>query len=576
MLRVRQILSLIPLVILVSLAACSRSANERILKSNSSSVGLRPLTTDEALADFHEMVADFRNLYGPLEYKEKRFGFSLDAIAADAETAIRQAKNDAEVFAAYSAFLAHFHDAHVGIQYPANSTGLETYSVPLFIAPFENRALVASVKDDLKDTPITVGDEVVEIDGQTPFSFLPIINKYATFGFAESDKHYLFLALKRPFYMTELVPKQNTVRLKLKKVDGTVYTQDLVWRVTPTVNDRMIAQTAPPSGFTFPSLSEFQRAADNSLLTMAQPRPFFTTEQVMQKYGLRIVTADDMHRKKYGLADTDKPDIFAALYRYKGRTILLVRNYVYQHRDFPNSTYMKAYKAILDQWEELADVLVVDQTHNGGGSYCEEFFRLFIQDEKNGFVQKLNVDRKWMVDLRSSWTGVVTDNATPELNRAFASMASEVEAAYDHGHVLTSPVPIIGGHNKVGPLNYTWKKPMLVLIDELAISCGDAFPMLIKSNNVAKLFGQRTAGAGGNVEMLQPFGHSQARLHLTRGLYTSYRDDGNYPDEVMMENNGVAPDYPYSHTIDDFRAGFVGYVGAFSEKALEQIPSNVK
>lgn len=150
-------------------------------------------------------------------------------------------------------------------------------------------------------------------------------------------------------------------------------------------------------------------------------------------------------------------------------------------------------------------------------------------------------------------------------------MGATVEKAYDLGEVMTEPLPIIGGRNKVSPLDYTWKKPMLVLVDELAGSCGDAFPMLIKNNKVAKIFGHRTMGLGGNVEELT-LTQSQAHLRMTRGLFTSYRDDHNYLPENFIENNGVQPDYLYDHTVDDFRNGFVGYVREFSLKAIEQIP----
>ena len=39
--------------------------------------------------------------------------------------------------------------------------------------------------------------------------------------------------------------------------------------------------------------------------------------------------------------------------------------------------YIQKYKAILSQYEAETDVLVVDQTHNPGGSYCSEFYTIF-------------------------------------------------------------------------------------------------------------------------------------------------------------------------------------------------------
>jgi hypothetical protein len=443
----------------------------------------------------------------------------------------------------------------------------------LFFAPIGQKYLVADVKPELgASLQIAVGDELVSIDGQTPDLILEKILKYVSFATPESDRHLIINALNRDFFMTELKPVKNLARITVRKPDGRVISEDIPWTIVPwTQNPKFVEDRGQL--LAVPMTAKMQEVAGNSLLSMAKPKPFFATSEVLKKFDFRVVTADEEHRKKYGLEDKDKPDIFAALYKHDGRTILLVRNFVYSHSDFSNIVYMKGYKAILDQWEGLADVLVLDQTHNGGGSYCEEFFRLFIQEQKNAFVQFNNADRKWIVELRSSWgveipaaTGVQVQKGT------FESMGSIVEAAYDRGDKLSSALPIIGGRNKVTPADYTWKKPMLVLIDELSGSCGDAFPMLIKNNKVAKLFGARTMGLGGNVEAIE-LSHSKTSVRLTRGLFTSYRDDETYLPQHLIENNGVTPDYQYGHDVEDFRKGFVGYVKAFSDKALEQIPS---
>lgn len=526
---------------------------------------LRPMNSEESLEDFRELAGTFRAHYGPLEYKEARFGFSFEAWVAEIENELKNAKTDAETFGLYAKFVSKFQDGHVGISFSAQNGAAVKYSVPVFIVPMEGKFIVGAVLDP-KITSIQPGDEVVSIDGQTPEELLKIILKYSTIATPESNLHLIYKALSRDSYVTELTPKSNSVSLVVKKWNGAVSTEELVWKVEPSVAEKFVLNG--PLSFTFPALNDFQAAAGASLLSMSKPKPFFATPTVLSLYNMRVVTASDDYRAKYGLTATDKPDIFAALYKFEGKTILLVRNFIYSHSDFPNSTYMKGYKAILDQWEPLADVLVVDQTHNGGGSYCEEFFRLFINEQKNGFVQALNVDRKWIVGLRGEWADEM-GKGQGDLKRVFQAMGTVVEKAYDNGEKLTVPLPIIGGSNRVSPLEYTWKKPMLVLVDELAGSCGDAFPMLIKNNNVAKIFGKRTMGLGGNVEGIT-LKNSQTSVRLTRGLFTSFRADGNYTPDVMIENNGVTPDYPYEHTIMDFRMGFVNYVREFSKKAIEQ------
>ncbi len=531
--------------------------------------GLRPLTEDEAISDFRDMANHFRSYYGPKAYKEKRFNFNFETRVQEFEEKVARAKGDAEIFSLYAQFIVAFQDGHLGIQFSGNSTGFAEYTVPIFVTPVENKFLVANVKEELKGTLLAAGDEILSVDDKHPEEYLKIILKYSAFATPESNRHWIARLFSRPFYMTELVPKNNFVKVEFAKPDGRKFVENFVWKANPTVPEKMVEDIR---GLSVPAASEFQRIGDNSLMTMAQAKPFFATDEVLKQYSFRQVTASEEFRKKYGLAETDKPEIYAYLYKFEGKNILLVRNYRYSHQDFSNTVYMKGYKAVLDQWQDLADVLVLDQTHNGGGSYCEEFFRLFIQGEKDGFVQALNVDRKWIMDLRSEWGKEISKDigADAGRNRAFEAMGSIVEAAYDRGERMTTPLPIIGGSERVAPADFTWKKPMLVLVDELAGSCGDAFPMLVKNNKVAKLFGKRTMGLGGNVESFT-LTHSRTDFRMTRGLFTSYRADKKYTDDLMVENNGVTPDYPYEHTAEDFRKGFVGYVGEFSKQAIKEI-----
>jgi hypothetical protein len=543
---------------------------------DSAATNLRPLTPEEARQDFVQLANYFRTLYGPLEYKEARFNFSFEQWVKEIDGKLNTVRSDEETFGLFAEFIARFQDGHAGIHFAVNSSLAHEYSVPVFIAPMADTYVVANVGEELRATAITVGDEVIHIDGKKPDELLPVILKYHRFATAESDRHYIYKALNREFYMTDLKPVRNSVTVTVRKASGRLVTENLVWKITSWNNERLVVDRAA-GNFSVPAMADLQAAAGNSILAMSKPRPFFATEQVLRDFNFRIVTADSEHRKKYGLKDSDKPDIFAALYKYRGKTILLVRNFAYYHWDFPNATYMNGYKAILDQWESMADVLVLDQTHNGGGSYCEDFFRLFIREQADGFVQALNVDRKWIADLQMHWPREMAKmNGSAFDPRPYLAMGSLVEAAYDRGETLSAPVALISGNFKAQPLDYTWKKPLLVLTDELAGSCGDAFPMLVRKNNIAKIFGARTMGLGGNVEPF-PLTNSQSRVFITRGLFTAYREDGNYSDPFLfIENNGVEPDYPHVHTVDDFRKGFVGYVKAFSAKAVEQIPGSLE
>lgn len=187
-------------------------------------------------------------------------------------------------------------------------------------------------------------------------------------------------------------------------------------------------------------------------------------------------------------------------------------------------------------------------------------------------VQKCRADRKWINDLYINWPGEVGPNGNLWDIKWSQAYGALVEKAYDNGEFLSEPFALFSsGSPYTIQQDYTWTKPMIVLIDELAGSCGDIFPMLVKANKRALLFGQQTMGLGGNVEQVGQLNNSRIKISLTRGLFFPFVPNGIAPESSYIENNGVLPDVEYSHTVEDFRNGYVNYIKLFSEKAIEQI-----
>jgi hypothetical protein len=304
------------------------------------------------------------------------------------------------------------------------------------------------------------------------------------------------------------------------------------------------------------------------ILQEGDVNPPFLTPQTQAKFKFIKVYPSDASRLAIGLKDTEKPPIFAALYKYQGKTVLLVREASYSQTDFKGDIYLKAYRALLAEYQDMADVLVLDQTHNPGGSYCSEFYNLFARENDVQAVERMRADRKWINDLKVTWVKDKPADVGTWDSRQAEAWGQIVENAYDQGAFWADPIPLFTGSNRADPSKQAWTKPMLVLIDELAGSCGDIFPMLVKANHRALLFGQTTMGLGGNVEEVGVLPNSRIHVKMTRGLYFPYSESGK---EAYVENVGVSPDIEYSHTVTDFRNGFVDYVKTFSDRAIEQI-----
>jgi len=183
----------------------------------------------------------------------------------------------------------------------------------------------------------------------------------------------------------------------------------------------------------------------------------------------------------------------------------------------------------------------------------------------------MHADRRWVYNLRT-WAVELDQMNEPNDAQYYRLGAEIIDNAMDQGLSMTAaPMPLAGAETVSGDAQYTWQKPILVLADELAGSCGDIFPMLMQRGGTAKVFGQRTMGLGGNVESVVTLPNSQASVRLTRGLFVTYEAGGEYTDSDIVENNGVTPDIPHKLSLIDFRRGFVDYMTKMSDAAVAQI-----
>lgn len=559
-----------------SLLGFSCSQNNIVTDKNGKiAAGIRPLNQSERAADFDQLLQLFKTYYGPYDYKQELFRMNIEQETARLKDLAVNAKTDEEFAGYIMQFAALLKDGHVGAQIKNSASGISRYSIPIILVPVEGKTLVGVVDEKLTEYyNIEKGDELLEIDGKTPESYMPAISKYMADATELSQKVNVLFALSRPSFMTDLIPTSTTVQIKVKKEDNTVISVSIPWVVRKYNSELDKMHKPADTNARINARAEITDHA-NSIIAdvtlMGANDPFFMSSAAQAKFGFIKVYPSAENLKKAGLKEDEKPPIYAALYRHKGKNVLLVRIASYSPSDFKSSVYMKAYRALLKEFQSISDVLVLDQTHNPGGSYCASFYELFANSSDRQAVQKCNADRKWINNLGIEWPKLAMEMESPWDARESQAMALTIEKAYDAGQRLSDPIALFTGNTVVDPTRAVWKKPMLVLIDELAGSCGDIFPMLVKSNKRAKLFGQQTMGLGGNVEPVGELNNSRISLRLTRGLFTTHKPDGNYQQSDFVENNGVMPDISYSHTVDDVRGGYTAYVQAFSDEAVNQI-----
>jgi C-terminal processing protease CtpA/Prc len=121
-------------------------------------------------------------------------------------------------------------------------------------------------------------------------------------------------------------------------------------------------------------------------------------------------------------------------------------------------------------------------------------------------------------------------------------------------------------------LAYT--KPLIVLVDEMSASGGDAFAATIQDNLRGPLVGWRTMGAGGSVEAWEAGSYSLGSSTVTVSLMNRKNDivTDDYPSAPYVENIGVRPDLVVDYmTAANLNQRGKPFVDAFVAAIIAQI-----
>jgi Peptidase family S41 len=568
-------------------AACSSPVPEARAVENISSA-VRSVTNNEARADFGQIVDALRGLWGAQERKEQRYGFSFEKLASEYADKVAAADNEAEYTALYLEFLAVLRDAHIYFWPSVQPDEIDYFELPLLVMPIGDTYVVYAGPED---APFARGDELLSIDG---VSTAELVKKFSIYDGVPNDltlAHFgaSYLTGRYDFVDPELQDGTPAV-LTLRKPSGEKTEVTVHWTAAP----HQLPPTSIPS-FDQPGQRPLALAPTGrdvisaELASLGGSVPFFLTPEVQAQYNVEPVQLSDEAIAKYNVnrevAESGK--YLAFRYSYCGKTLLILRlpDYIpYDLEDASDEADVREsinyLRALLATQAPLVDGLVVDDTHNPGGDILlvHQFAALLADKPLNGLVQKMNADRFWIgayLELAQE-IRATSDEDDPALALEYEGYAHQIDLAYSNGQPLSEPLPIplpfpvVGLPTIVQPDDVHWEKPFVMLTDELSFSGGDAAPLLVKVNKLAPLFGQTTAGAGGNVESGY-LTYSGLQFSLSRGLFGIYDPSGAYPENNFVEDHGVSPDVTYSHTLEDFRAGYVGYVAAFSDSLLGEV-----
>jgi C-terminal processing protease CtpA/Prc len=229
--------------------------------------------------------------------------------------------------------------------------------------------------------------------------------------------------------------------------------------------------------------------------------------------------------------------------------------------------------------QDNTDGLIVDVMRNNGGNACynEEIQRRLIPYQFRGIGREIRATRQWVSRFSEALELARQRRAEPHVIALLEARLKDISTAYGEARGRTGALPICSESLERQPAAVTYKKPLMVLIDEFSTSAADAFPAVIQDARRGPLFGMRTRGAGGTVESFDFGIFSEATASANIAMHQRLQPvvTPDYPTAPYVENIGVRPDIDYDHmTVDNLLSGGRQFVDAFTGAMLEHIRSS--
>lgn len=547
--------------------------------------------------DFTRIEEIFQNYYAPKAWKEEYNGWNLisEADKAKNEIDLVTQANPKEYHKIVKNFLKSTLDFHVTPKF----SSMEYSSLPFHLTSAEGKYYVTYVAKSLSYVCYNApefGDEIISIDNRP---IAELLSEFAAEEFGISDskttqKFAEYFFSKRLGALGMEVPK-GTIKLEyLPKYSSKTVTIDVPWiHVPEKINYEMPWKSQAKGIFKLKNKPEVKKVkslfplSESHALDIVMISPHYLVDQEFSVDG---------PSKFLGSLKSDLPPIGTIIeklpknpyfdgYVFEGpyhSIVGFLRIPTFSPAGDEDEA-IEVFQQIISTYENVTDALVIDLRNNPGGlldymytllSYLaisplqvptqrmintqgeiKDYYEIL---EKLNEVNNIN-DLKEILDEKFCGEEVTFDT-----KKKLSSYFKDSIDSWNNGEKMTPPLYIYGIDKIFPNKKVSYSKPIILLINELDISCGDFFPAILQDNKRAILFGERTAGAGGAVKTIE----YPNMLGIKSISYT--RTIAERVDLSKIESIGIIPDIQYSLTKDDILDDFSPYVSEV-QKVLESL-----
>lgn len=550
-----------------------------------------PLTKEAMLRDFEIIKNTYEVYYAPGDWKKEFCGWEMERAADESILLIKNMKRPSvkEYQHIVGSFLQSMNDVHV----KGSFYSTEASMLPFTMRTAEGRFFISAVHHKLAEKYpdiLHVGDEVISFDG-LPVSFsLDEIIRWKNFDprfptHRSLATHFLTFAaashdLKANEGVIEIeVRSGETGEVKDVKMEWT-YQPERIWNGYLTD----IKKEKVPSLFHVDMSDPFHKES-LALQNQLMEQEFRCKDDNLQLLGSKksfVPPLGDL------LWESETKDFFHAyLFEKDGHKIGYIRIPHFSPASLKEEIdaipEVEEFAKLIAYFEIHSEALVIDVVDNPGGAALfmytlaamltdkpltppkfrhtmtqREILEAIVQSDE---LEEVTSDCEAREVLGETIQGYPVDF---RLAQHLASHCRYLIDEWNAGKRITGYDYLLGMPT-ITPYPYIhYTKPILILTNELSVSCGDFFPAILQDNQRATLFGAKTAGAGGGVQMFShpnPFGI--VRYSCTCSI--AERVDGE-----PIENLGVTPDISYEVGVNDLQGGYKGYIEAVNQ-AIEKV-----
>jgi hypothetical protein len=555
------------------------------------------LTPEQKSIDLQTIASLYAKQYAPYEWKRDNLGFDLFDLRPWLERA-RQTKTDLEYLDVVAEYTAKLQDIHS--YYIVNSDFVA--DLHLYADIYDGKVLIEQI--DRSYLPQSrydfgVGDEIVQFDGKPVAEALQAIAKLSSFANPRSTQRWAadMLVYRGQYFLPSAGELGESATLLVRRQDGSEKSYTIAWdkigtpllKLGPLPNLRLdrgaIRDERPPL------LPEQAAPEDGSI--PAYRKPWLSLQNHVNRRMVQTLrgleSRDPVYVMPAGFVQRlgrMRSDFFySGTLDSAGKRVGLIRIGTFT----PNSLGLvtPAYNQFVKEigyMKANTDVLVVDVTRNPGGFACygEQLLPLLIDKP----FQTVGVEIRPNLELIKDWEFYLLDaqDFGEEWEvKLYGALLKDIKTAYSENRGRTGTIPLCGPSLDLQPardrsgVSLAYDKPILLLTDEFSTSAADTFAAVLQDAGAAKLFGYRTAGAGGNTVTVGAGFFSEGSASVTQMLTVRPKMQAapGFPASRYIENVGVRPDIDYDfQTRENLLSNGAPFVDAFLKAATALVPGS--